>query len=255
MNRALVSLAWVVGCALGVAPAQQVTAPAEVAFGAAFEVVVEAEGAFDVAALAPLEVEVVARERAGGRERLRLRARCYELGAVTLAVTPPVTLQVASSLPTPPGELEWPRDGYARAFSAPPRWLIALGTAGVIIGVYLGWRRLARPTVSAASEPPPIWDAAAALRALEVAGADAEQALLQVKAILRRYCAERFGVPAEVRTSEELLLALPGGHETLRPCLQDIDFALFGELPAADDGPARSRDRALVFVAEVEGGR
>ena len=127
--------------------------------------------------------------------------------------------------------------------------------AGVIIGAYLGWRRLTRPSVSAASEPPPSWDAAAALRALEVAGADAEQALLQVKAILRRFCAERFGVPAEVRTSEELLIALPGGHETLRPCLQDIDLALFGELPAADDGPALSRDRALVFVAEVEGGR
>lgn len=238
------------------ARAQQVTLPEEVRFGAAFEVVVESDGGFDPAQLAPLAVEVVERSaNSGGGERLRLRARCYELGDVTLSLDPPRTLRVASALPEPAGELEWPADGYQLGGVPPSRWLIAGLTALVIVSGYAWWRWLARRLAkveTAEARPRSTWSAAAELRALEVAEGDLEGFFVQLKAIVRRHCAERFGLPAEVRTSEELQAALPRLSEQLTPCLQDVDLALFSQVPLERDGPERSRTRALAFVQQTE---
>lgn len=251
MTRGLLLALSLAAAAVG----QRITAPAEVRFGAAFEVSVEVRGAFDPAALAPLEVEVLERRATGRGERVRLRARCYELGEVQLAGEPGVRLQVQSALPTPPGELEWPADGYEAAASSSSRLQVAGWTALLIVCAFAAWRRLV-PARAAAPDAvdAPRWSAAAALRDLDVAAADREAVLLRVKAILRRHLAERFGVPADVRTSEELLGLVPAADAGLRPCLRDIDVALFSPGPAAEDAPARSRERALTFVERTEGG-
>ena len=247
MIRALLAALSLVAAALG----QRISAPSEVAFGAAFEVQVEVEGAFDATALRPLVVEVLERRAWAGGERVRLRARCYELGEVALPGTPPHALRVTTSLPSPAGELEWPANGYEAA--QPPtspllRAALAALAAFVLGAGFFGWRRSRRSAAAAHIEAAPAWSAAAALRALDVSQSDMEAVLLQVKAILRRHLAERFELPAQVRTSEELLLLVPRGEAALRPCLQDIDLALFGPRPPAAGGPRSARDRALRFV-------
>ena len=247
MIRALLAALSVAAAALG----QRITAPAEVTFGAAFEVQVEVEGAFDATALRPLVVEVLERGRWAGGERVRLRARCYELGEVALPGTPPHALRVTTSLPTPAGELEWPSSGYeaARPATSPLLSAALVAFAALALGAgFFGWRRSRRGAAAARVEPGGAWSAAAALRAVDVSQADVEAVLLQVKAILRRHLAERFGLPARVRTSEELLLLVPQEEPALRLCLQDIDLALFSQLPAAAGGPRSARDRALRFV-------
>ncbi|MFN3240196.1 MAG: hypothetical protein ACE37K_01645 [Planctomycetota bacterium] len=233
------------------------TMPEQVRFGDAFEVVVESERAFDEATLLPLEVEVVERRPSGAGEVVRLRARCYELGEVTLPLDPPRTLAVATSLPQPPGELEWPANGYQLVGAPPSRWLIAGLTALTIVFGYGWWRWFAR-RLAAKAEPTaaPVrsWSAVAALQALEVGDGDADAFFLRLKAIVRRHCAERFGMPADVRTSEELLVALPRLRERLSPCLQGCDLALFGPLPPAAEARERSRGHALAFVQASEEG-
>lgn len=238
--------------------AQAVTMPDEVRFGAAFAVVVESPGRFEPASLAPLVVEVLEREPNGAGERVRLRARCYELGEVTLPVQPPRTLAVRTSLPDPPGELEWPANGYELGGAPPSRWLIMGLTAMAIVFAYASWRWLARRFAPAAEVEADVvvgFDAAAALRALEVGDGDAESFFLRLKAIVRQHCADRFGLPADVRTSEELLVALPRLRERLSPCLSDCDLALFGPLPPVDEARERSRTSALAFVHATEGER
>ena len=81
----------------------------------------------------------------------------------------------------------------------------------------------------------------------------------RLKAILRKHCAARFHLPAEVRTSEELLRALPKALPTLQPCLMTCDVVLFGGA-AADDSrqdPATrdgARDHAIQFVESTQVG-
>lgn len=248
MMRSLLVALSLAGAAIG----QRITAPSEVRFGAAFELQVEAEGDFDAAALTPLVVDVLERTRSVGGERVRLRARCYELGEVRLGGQPPLTLRVTSALPAPPGELEWPTNGYGLEAPTTSRWLVAGMTAALVVAVYLVSRRRRVADALRPADEGQRWSAAAALRDLDVRREDPVAVLLAVKAILRRHVRERFDVPAEVRTSEELLVALPMAGEALRPCLSDIDLALFSRLPAVAGGPTRSRDRALAFVQATE---
>ncbi|MCK5942559.1 MAG: hypothetical protein KAI24_11350, partial [Planctomycetes bacterium] len=172
-------------CALGAllitaaAVAQRVELPAQVVFGQAFEVVVESERPFDAATLLPLVVEPVATSSEDGVERTRFRARCYQLGAVELPLEPPVTLQVATCLPDPPGELEWPSDGYMLRAAPTSRWLVAGLTALVLVFAFGWWswlrRRSAVVPVDAAATTP-MWDAAAALAALACSSDDEVEA-------------------------------------------------------------------------------
>ena len=249
MKRTLLVAWWLAGGAA----AQAVSMPAEVVFGAAFEVSVVSAEPFDLASLSPLVVNVVEREVVGDEVRVRLEARCYELGEVALAVDPPRAIKVFSALPEPAGELEWPSNGYELASPAPPRWFVAGVTAFVIVAAYVGWRRLSRlRSVRPRDEVMDVWDAKAALLALEVESDDRDLVFAQLKSILRRYCRERYGVVAEVRTSEELLSALPSAQEQLSPCLRRIDQALFSQLPLDGGGPERSREHALAFVKAAE---
>lgn len=247
--RLLVS-AWLLACGL---VAQAVELPAEVRFGEAFEVVVDARGAFDPAQLAPLEVEVLSRVGTAGGERLRLRARCYVPGQVELALDPPRTLTVQSVLVDQPVALEWPSDGYALAEEPASPWLLAGLSALGALAAFAAWRRVAaRAAPAAPAQAAPAWSAAAALRALDGGEDDLDAFFLELKAIVRRHCAERFGLPAEVRTSEELLRALPRAREPLRPCLTLCDVALFSRLPDRHAETERSRAHALRFVEATE---
>ena len=235
------------------ATGQDVVMPEQVVFGASFELSVVSSTPFDAAALAPLVVEVVAREVQDGEERLRLRARCYEIGEVPLPLRPPRVLRVVTSLPVPPGPLEWPSDGYSLDAAGPGRWLLATITSLAGIAVYLGWRwsrRRASDDVGAAQAPP--WSASAALASLRAQSLGSEAALLELKSIVRRYCGQRYGLRAEFRTSEELVAALRGRRAELSPCLAGIDHALFGPSPIAPDLFERSRDLAIAFVEAAE---
>lgn len=246
--------AWLVWGALSAAlAAQEVSLPSEVVFGAPFEVVVTGSSPFDPSTLSPLEVEIVERTALGDRERVRLRARCYELGERTLSLSPPRTLRVVTALPTPPGDLEWPSDGYEVSADRALRWWVAGLTALAIIGVYAGWRWLVRRgAIAPAGALATTWSAAAAIDALpQSSGVDAAWFGL-LKSILRRHCRERFGVNADVRTSEELLSVTPHAQGDLSVCLQGIDMALFSQLAPPSDGAARARERALAFVRATE---
>ena len=235
------------------ATAQDVFMPEEVVFGASFELSVVSSTPFDVAALTPLVVEVVAREVQGGEERLRLRARCYELGEVSLPLRPPRVLRVTTSLQDPPGPLEWPSEGYILDATDPGRWLLASITSLSVIAAYLSWRWLRRRAsvdVGDVHEPP--WSASAALASVRAQPLDSEAALLELKSIVRRYCGQRYGLRADFRTSEELVAALSGRRAELSPCLDGIDHALFGPAPIAPDLLERSRELAIAFVEAAE---
>ncbi|MEC8252152.1 MAG: hypothetical protein VX044_02990 [Planctomycetota bacterium] len=247
---------WIIAAPLAAAlTAQDVSLPAEVTFGAAFEVSVTSAVPFDVGALAPLEVEVLERSALASGERVRIRARCYELGELTLPLSPPQTLRVVSSLPAPPGNLEWPSPGYEVMVTAGGRWWIAGLTAASVIGAYLAWRwAAARAQVASVGDTADAWSAAAAIGGLPKFGPDAAAWFGQLKSILRRHCRERFGVPAEARTSEELLATAPHAAREFAACLEGIDVALFGPLPATGEAAASSRELALAFVRATEEG-
>lgn len=251
-------------------PAQGVQLPDEpIVFGQPFELVVTAAPGFDAARLTPLVVELLDRSEAGAGSAVRYRyeARCYEVGDVTLAIEPPVSFAVATSLPDPAGELEWPGDGWLvepeKQSAWWPLWLGAALVAGS--GAWFlrrRWNEDAAPEAVPASVP--TWDAAAALRELAMPTGDGYEAFYrELKAIVRRHCVARFEVPAEVRTSEELLSVLPDAGDRLQPCLSTCDLALFGGslfgrqpfvgglAGGSDSGgqPHRhARDHAIAFV-------
>lgn len=241
-------------------PAQKVTLPSEpIVFGEAFELTITTAQPFDQARLLPLTVELLSRESQGNTEQLRFRARCYELGEVTLPLEPPQTLQVASCLPDPAGVLEWPGDGWWIEPSEGSHWVLFTSFALLAVAVCIWWRVRRKPIEESEGLQPvaPTWDALAALRELAGEGAAGEAFYLQLKAIVRKHCAVRFHLPADVRTSEELLQALPKARATLQPCLMTCDVVLFGGAAAAgihDDVANRdgARNHAIQFVKATQ---
>jgi len=242
-------------------PAQAVrVAPERLVFGEIFELTVTAAEPFDIARLRPLQVELVSRTPRGELNELRFRARCYQLGAVTLPLDPPHTLQIASCLPDAASALEWPADGWLLERSSSWPWLmfgllLLLGSAGI------WWRRRSQAAEQVPTREPrePAWDALAALGELGDGEQPGDAFFLQLKAIVRRHCAERFHLPAAVRTSEELLQALPRVRPLLQPCLTTCDVVLFGGAVGEDrrlDPAARSgaRDQAVRFVETTRAG-
>jgi hypothetical protein len=239
---------------LPVLPAQEVVLPDHpVVFGAAFEVLVEAKDAFDARRLLPLEVDLVESRRSGpGRMRFRYTARCYEVGDVVLAVDPPRILPVVSSLPTPGGDMEWPSDGWLmKPASQSMVWALGGGICGSLL--LLAWwllRKKGQANSSECSTSLPTWDAMADLKALPLPqGPEQSEAFyLRLKAIVRRYCEDRFGILAKVRTSEELAEALPNLQDSLHPCLDSCDAALFGQIRMEAVTHVDARDKACELV-------
>ncbi|MFT7537230.1 MAG: hypothetical protein ACI85K_003187 [Hyphomicrobiaceae bacterium] len=249
MTRLLLLL--VLACHL---PAQQVALRSEpIVFGEAFELTVTAAADFDAGRLLPLVVELLDRTPTAAGERWRFKARCYQVGEVTLSLDPAHKLTVVTSLPEPAGELEWPSEGWLIQPEQDSSWLL-FGLLGVgVIGVFC-WSRFLRsapaPAPSVVTEKAPPWDALAALRDLLPPDSAGYQSYYQqLKAIVRRHCHARFRVPAEMRTSEELVLALTNAQPTLRLCLATCDIALFGGLYGSDQNHQHAKDHAVAFVA------
>lgn len=255
-----------------------------VAFGAPFALVVERQWPdgwtpqpFDDGVLAPLLVEAptVDVERGdGGRwtERRRYTARATAVGALVgkawpvrfrgpdgdvrqlEAVLPP--LRVTSVLPTPPGDVEWAFDVRDEPWRRGWLWaavaLCALGLGGLW---WRGRRALPVPGVAApppAGEPAPHAAALAALRALASPG-DADRASIaafygELARIVREYAGARFGVPALVRTSEELGVAVSVGRVPLAECLAACDLVKFAAARPAPAAHAAAHAAACRFV-------
>ncbi|MCC7397386.1 MAG: hypothetical protein IT455_10015 [Planctomycetes bacterium] len=219
--------------------------------------------AFDAAVLAPLELGEVRVEPLLDGERLRFAARVLRVGDYApapvvmrwrrdgrieslAAAVPPFV--VGSLLPSPPGGIEWlpplpPPSPFGRWAPA------ALGGAAVLLGLCWWWRRR-----RLAPQPSPFAGAAGsgALEALlalplPAPGQATEPYCLAVKRILRQHLASRFHVPAVVRTSEELVAAVPVARDALRAALHDVDLVLFAAA-RGDATCAEVRDHATAFV-------
>lgn len=201
---------------------------------------------------------------AGGGSRVTLQARAFVTGSLA---TPPLTLRLVNGAgrlreveappalvqvrPTLRSAAELPRDLRSQA-PLPPRrpWTKALAmavAAGGLLLAFSGLRgvRPLPPPPPAVPAPPPdpraAWrQALADLDQLEALGLLAQG---RVKAhyslaidILRRYLAERWGLPALDQTSAELLAQLAAAGRPaaaaayLAPLLQEADLVKFARL-------------------------
>ena len=242
--------------------------------------------ALDEAAWAPLLVEVVhaevTRTATGGYvERREYRARAAARGELpaqelvlrwrdargteqTATMVRPA-LRVLSVLPEPPGDLEWA--GSVRDLPVASFWWWWLtGAAVALVGLrFVRQRRGAQPashvaSSGAAAAPVSVaHEILAALAALPRPSADASSALVAAfyvaqKALLRDYLARGAGVPAFVRSSEELLRIAPGGVAVLGAYLRACDAVLFA---GGQPGPAEhetAHGLAVQFVRDTAWG-
>ncbi|MFN7587471.1 MAG: hypothetical protein ACK5UQ_03040 [Planctomycetota bacterium] len=218
--------------------------------------------------LAPLHVDAIAREAVAGAITWRATVRSYVAGDVVVApvvlqfqhaggakpvASAPLTLAIASSLPQPAGELEWPGDVRERPRGFGPwPWL---GLTAVALGTMAWWRRRGALPPAVVMAPAAPEDLAARLRELPL---PTDRAALvpfcqQVKALLRQHVQTQHRVAADVATSEELV-RLPRIGAALQPCLQVVDRVLFA---AAEPAPAvlqELRDAAVRCVADDRAG-
>jgi hypothetical protein len=144
-----------------------------------------------------------------------------------------VALQQPGGAPADPfAALEWPGDVRELAAGAATAWWLAAIAAVVLVGA-LAWRRAAvrAPSPAAVPAAPTALQRLRAL-ALPPPEADPTAFYVELKALLRQHCRERFAVVAEVATSEELLRAVPQ-LAPARGWLAAVDRVLFAaERPA-----------------------
>jgi hypothetical protein len=142
--------------------------------------------------------------------------------------------------------LEWPGDVHELAAGGGAAWWPAALALLALVAVF-AWRRgaAAAPAPAAAVAP----TALQRLRALALpaAGADATAFYVELKALLRQHCRERFAVPAEVATSEELLRSLPQLEPT-RGWLAAVDRVLFAAERPAADAPAAAHAQLATWL-------
>lgn len=236
--------------------------------------------------LAPLRAGVPARRVVAAAtpgddcEILAFPVRCLQVGDVVLppfadavqladgrAVEVPcagLLLQVASVLPEPPGELEWPHDGREAAGPASRLpWWLAGGLAAVVALGFVA-RRRAAPAVVASSPVAvdPAARAQAQLAALDVDG-DVLGFHAALAEIVREFLAARRGAPVQHLTSEELARLHPQPAGAVQACLLACDLVKFAAhrpdhaarraaLAAAAQVIGRANDRTTGFAAEPE---
>jgi hypothetical protein len=214
--------------------------------------------------LAPLHVDAIAREAVDGAITWRATVRSYVAGDVVVApvvlqfpraggakpvASAPLTLAIASSLPQPAGELEWPGDVRERPRGFGPwPWL---GFAVVALCTMAWWRRRRAPLPAVVAVPATPEDLAARLREVPL---PADRAGIvpfcqRVKALLRQHVQAQHRVAADVATSEELC-RLPRVGAALQPCLQVVDRVLFGAAEPASAVLQELRDAAVRCVVD-----
>lgn len=220
--------------------------------------------------LAPLFVDGVQRQATPTSVTWRATVRSYAAGELVLAplalqfptaggartvASAPLVLQLATALPQPPGELEWPGDGRELPRASGLVWWLLAGLAALTAG-FAGRRRrtaVAPPAIVVATRLAA--DVAARLQALAVPDDPAlcERFCGDVKALLREHVHTRHGVAADFATSEELC-QLPRVGPGLQPCLQVVDRVLFAAAQPAVAVLHELRASALRCVAD-DGGR
>jgi hypothetical protein len=225
---------------------------------------------FDDQALAPLSVTLltaaVDRGQAAVVERRRYEARAFVAGTielprielragqpepgVLLASSMPPPLLVRSSLPDPPGGVEWPGDVRELPQCATAAWWIVPAALALLLGASWWVRPRRRPAAVAAAPPPAHERTLAALAALRSRAGTAGAALFheELSAVVRDHCAHRWGLAAAARTSEELVRAVPVGAVDLRACLSACDFVKFAAAVPPPGGAAAAVEAALAFV-------
>ncbi|MCB9885181.1 MAG: hypothetical protein H6838_06785 [Planctomycetes bacterium] len=267
---------WVVAAAAPLACAQEpielvVPADQTLRFGEPFEVSVRLsaalrEAAFDPAWLQPLLVEQSApggADAAGGT-LWQCRVRAFAVGEVAIGraldvtVPPgravraqllPVTLRVASVLPDPPGDYEWPGD--VRELRRGSWWPYALVALAVAMGGALALRGRRAVPVAAPAPPPPVPAHEPVLAGLAALGDELDDLAFHTElvSLLRGYLARRYDLHADVRTSEELWQHhRAGGAELLRDCLWRCDLVKFACIAPPRDERERARQAAIGFV-------
>jgi hypothetical protein len=152
--------------------------------------------------------------------------------------------------------LEWPgdvRDLAAPGGGALPVVLVLLAVAVTLLA---GARARARRPAGAAPRPaagPPVLQRLRAL-ALPAPGADPTPYYLELKALLRAHCRERFGIAAEAATSEELLRLVPPLARARGAGLPACDAVLFAAARPDERRQRADRDELAAFVAATGGG-
>lgn len=236
-------------------------------FGEPFEVLVQVQKAlqaapFDAAWLRPLVVDEAESGAARGAT-WRCRVRAFAVGDLTLggdvdvvvapgevvrAQVPPVTLRVASVLPEPPGDYEWPGDVREPARGSWwPFVLVALALVGAGALALRGRQAVPATAPAAPPEVPPHQLVLAKFAAL---GDDLDDLAFhtELAALVRRYLALRYDLHADVRTSEELWTHHDRDGALLRDCLWRCDLVKFACLEPPRDERERARQAAIAFV-------
>ena len=174
---------------------------------------------------------------------------------VTRSAAVPLTVMPVLD-PKAPGPPELPDAPQPRRPAWPMVLLASLLTLG-LAGVYVR-RRLARRSPYAPRDEPesgrsPEEHALSQLEALRAASPATDEErrtdLAAVAAVIRAYVAERFSIPTEVRTSEELVAsASVARQDMLRGVLAPCDLVKFAAHMPSDAERAHGIEQAAAFV-------
>jgi hypothetical protein len=238
---------------------------AEVELGKGFPLTVvrtwrrgQTPAAWDDEALAPLEVRLLETTRREDERRVEETRRYLGYAfSLTDVRVPGLELSVKRALdPAAPGPAELPGEPLPEPSPRWPAWA-AVGAALLAAFVLLLRRRRTPPAVAApasSAEPPPpgpqvrALERLARLRRQQPQGHDEVQAYyVETSKVVRDYVAERFAVPADVMTTEQLIEI----QAPLARVLPDCDLVKFARHAPTASERERLLDAAENYVRET----
>ncbi len=163
-----------------------------------------------------------------------------------IAASRPLRLSIVPQVDADdPGAPELPGDLPGGGFP----WWALLGVLVLLQGGFLLLLRARRPAAAPPAPPrDPRAEALAQLETIQRSG-DVDADMQALTAVLRGYVAQRDGVPARARTTEELA-SVPGVAEILAPC----DAVLFARQLAGPREVEALHERVRDFVRNASGG-
>lgn len=166
-------------------------------------------------------------------------ARPDDGSELRIAASRPLRLSIVPQVDADdPGAPELPGDLPGSGFP----WWVLLGVLVLVQGGFLLLLRRRRPGEAPPAPPPdPRAEALTRLETIQRTG-DVDTDMQALTAALRGYIAERDGMPARARTTEELA-SVPGVAEILAPC----EPVLFAQQPAGADDVEALHDRIRQF--------